>query len=144
MDKRQENAIACLNQGFNCAQSVLYTFAEEIGLNKDDALKIASGFGGGMRRGATCGAVTGAIMAIGSKYGHFIVGDTKAKEKAYRLTGELQERFEEIHGTIVCKELLGYDLSKEEDMKIVIEKGLFNTICPMAIKDSISLLEELL
>lgn len=50
--------------GFNCAQSVLAVFAEDYGMPLKLALKLASPFGGGMRMAATCGALTGALMAL--------------------------------------------------------------------------------
>ena len=72
--------------GFNCAQAVLLTNAQKLGFSQDQCLKIAAGFGGGMAcLQKTCGAVTGAIMAIGAKYGHHCINDTKSKEKTYEL-----------------------------------------------------------
>lgn len=50
---------------YNCAQSVLIPFSEELGLDKEMAYKVAGGFGGGMRTGSVCGAITGGIMALG-------------------------------------------------------------------------------
>lgn len=55
---------------FNCAQTVFSLFAEDLEIDEKTALKIASGFGGGMACAETCGAVTGAYMVIGMKHGH--------------------------------------------------------------------------
>ena len=143
MDKK-ERAINYFGRGYNCSQAVLAVFCEELGVNEETALKIATGFGGGMRQAEVCGAVTGALMVIGLKYGHFVEGDIASKEKAYALTKEFQERFKRSNNTVLCKELLEYDLSKPDDMALIKEKGLFQTICPEMIKDAVGILEEML
>lgn len=141
---RKEEAISCFENGFNCSQAVLSVFSKELGIDWETALKIATGFGGGMRKGEVCGAVTGAIMAIGLKEGHFIEGDLNTKEKAYALTREFEDRFEKLNGSIICKDILGYDISIEENREIIKEKGLFDTICPKVIKNAIDILEDML
>ena len=50
---------------YNCTQSVLLPFAEEQGISREVALKIAANFGGGMRCASTCGAITGGLMVLG-------------------------------------------------------------------------------
>ena len=65
---RAETAVATFKGGFNCSQAVLSVFCEELGLDKETAARIAGGFGGGIGHlGETCGAVTGAIMAMGTE-----------------------------------------------------------------------------
>ena len=63
---RSENArLNMVESKMNCAQSVLTAFSDELGLDRNTALRLARGFGGGMgRTGKTCGAVTGAYMVI--------------------------------------------------------------------------------
>jgi C_GCAxxG_C_C family probable redox protein len=140
---RKEEALRIFECGFNCSQAVLSVFCEEFNCDKELALKIATGFGGGMRKGEVCGAVTGAIMVLGLKCGHYKEGDTEAKNKAYALTKEFINRFENKNGTIVCKKLLGYDLSIPEEYELLTEKGMFKSMCPKFIEDAISILEEL-
>lgn len=142
--KRQKEALKTFNNGFNCCQSVISVFNNELGLNKDTALKISSGFGGGLTKGEVCGAVSGAIMVLGLKYGHFIEEeiDSKAKMKTY--TKEFIRRFEEKNNSIICKKLLGYDLSSEKEYLIIKDKELFDRLCPKYIEDSIEILEEML
>ncbi|HGJ65852.1 TPA: C_GCAxxG_C_C family protein [bacterium] len=140
-----DNAIRCFSNGFNCSQSVFSAFANELGLDKKTALKIGSPFGAGMARMAeTCGAVTGAFMVIGLKYGKFKIDDNEAKEKTYKLVQEFVIKFKERNGSIVCKELLGCDIGTTEGMKIAKEKGLFNTDCPKFVRDAVEILEEIL
>ena len=68
-------------QGFSCAPAVVAAYCEPFGLEKEKALKLSTGFGGGMHLGPTCGVVTGVIMVIGVKYGKTVASDNKAKEK---------------------------------------------------------------
>ncbi|MBU3113072.1 C-GCAxxG-C-C family protein [Clostridium lacusfryxellense] len=142
MNKKDE-AVNIFNNGFNCSQAVLSVFCEELGLDKETALKISTGFGGGLRKGEVCGAVSGAIMTLGLKNGHFIEGDTESKNKAYALTKEFIRRFEEKNESIICKKLLGYDLSDEMECNIIREKRLFDIICPKVIIDAIGILEDM-
>lgn len=143
MDKKAE-AMRIHESGFNCCQSVIGVFSEEFGLDLGTAYRVSAGFGGGMRRGEVCGAVTGALMVLGLKHGHFIAGDAERKSHIAELTKEFHNRFEAMNGSIICKELLGYNSSIEEERAIIEEKGLFKTVCPKAIEDAISILEEML
>lgn len=135
----------CFLSGFNCAQAVFSTYSGELGLDPVLALRIAGSFGGGMGLiGETCGAVTGAIMLIGLKYGKVRVDDTAAKEKTYALVQEYKRQFVELNGSVRCKELLGYDISIPEEMITAGEKNLFKTLCPKLVKDSAEIVEKLL
>ena len=143
MNKSQE-AVLLFNQGFNCSQAVFSVFCEEFGLDKNIALKISCGFGGGMCQGEICGAVSGAVMALGLKYGQNKGEDTESKEKTYEVVKDFNSRFKDINGSIICKELLDFDLSKENATKIAKEKGLFTTVCPKVITDAVRILEDVL
>jgi C_GCAxxG_C_C family probable redox protein len=96
------------------------------------------------RMGATCGAVTGAFMAIGLKYGKAKAKDDAARDKTYELVREFVNRFQARHGSIICKELLGYDLSNPQEGEAAKEKGLFDTRCPQFVRDATEMLEEIL
>jgi len=142
---RIEQAIDCFGQGFSCSQAILSTYGPELGLDREKALKVAGGFGGGMARMAeTCGAVTGAFMVIGLKYGMTRLEDKEAKEKTYKLIQEFVKRFKVCNGTIICRELLGCDLSTSDGMRLFAEKDLIHTRCPKFIRDSAEILEEIL
>lgn len=143
MEKINE-AISIFEDGFNCAQAVLSVYSNDLLIDRELALKIASGFGGGSRNGELCGAVSGAIMVLGLKDGHYIKGDNELKHRSYRLAKEFTDRFREVHGDIVCKNLLGYDLSIPEEYKILEEKGMFKTECPKFISTAVSILETML
>ena len=142
---RVERALSCFEEGFNCAQAVLSTYGPQFGLDRELALKVAGAFGGGIARmGQTCGAVTGALMTIGLKYGNTKTDDEQAKEKAYSLAKEFADRFQSRNGSIVCRELLGCDISIPEERKLVAEKGLFATLCPKFVQDAAEIVEQIL
>ena len=142
MDNPSEIALARFRQNFNCAQSVLVAFAPQLGLDENQALRMASPFGGGVaRRGQVCGAVTGALMALGLAHG----ADTSAgKEDAYLLGREFLQRFEARHGRSLCRELLDIDISTPEGHQQAREKGLFKSLCPLFVGDAAEIVEEML
>ena len=102
-----EKAKAYFEEGYNCAQAVTLAFAEEMGMEKDEAAKMASSFGGGLGRlREVCGCVSGMALAAGALYGY---SDPKAKEEKadhYALVQKLANAFKERNGSIICRELL--------------------------------------
>jgi C_GCAxxG_C_C family probable redox protein len=114
-------------------------------MDRDTALKISQSFGGGMaHRGETCGAVTGALMVIGLQYGRTKAEDDEAKQKTYATVHEFIKRFEARHGSIVCKDILGYDVSDEEEFKKAQEEEVFQTTCPNLVQSAAEICEDLL
>ncbi len=142
---RVESAVSDFKGGFACSQAVLAAFTDLFGMPRDLALRIAAGFGGGMgRMGKTCGAVTGAFMVIGLKYGATLGEDKASKEKTHQVVREFAEKFAFRNGSIGCKELLGCDLSTREGYEQAREKNLFYTVCPKLVQDASEILEEIL
>jgi C_GCAxxG_C_C family probable redox protein len=142
---RSQDAARDFRQGFSCSQAVLAAVSEPLGLKRETALKIAQAFGGGMARmGLTCGAVTGAMLAIGLKHGRTRPEDEGAKEKTYGLVHDLVRRFRERHGSIVCRELLGVDLGTPEGHQQAVERGVFEDLCPRFVADAVEILEGIL
>lgn len=140
-----EEAVSYFKGNFNCAQSVIHSFSTQYGLDRDKALKIATGFGGGMGRlGRTCGAVTGAYMVIGLKYGMGLNEDTEAKEKTYQIIKNFSSKFEEIYGSVICKELLGCDIGTTEGKNFYAQNDLFEKKCIQYVKSSVEILEGIL
>lgn len=138
-----EQAVKKFSEGFNCAQVVLSAFSEKYWISQADAYKIATGFGGGARNGELCGAVTGAIMVIGLKYGNSALDEGNTKLLCYQKTTEFTKLFQQRKGSIVCRELLSCDIGNPDGMKYATEQGLFQQVCPEMIKETIALLEEL-
>lgn len=113
MDKA-DKAVELFKSGYNCAQSVVGAFCEELGMDKDEALRISEGFGGGMGRlRMTCGAVSGMFMLVGLKYSKGIPKDLATRTLVYSKVQEMGARFKEKHGSLVCAELLGDIKTKE-------------------------------
>lgn len=143
--KNEEIALEYFKNGFNCAQSVLIAFKDNYNINEEDLLKISSGFGGGMGRlQETCGVVSGAYMVIGLRHGKYNKDDCEANEKTYELVREFSSRFKEIHGTTICRELLGCNLLTEEGQNYYKENNLRENVCIKCIKDSVKILNEML
>ncbi|MFA5374753.1 MAG: C-GCAxxG-C-C family protein [Dehalococcoidia bacterium] len=144
MNKANE-ALSCFKEGFNCSQSVFSIYAIEMGMGRDVALKVAQSFGGGMgQMGEVCGAVTGAFMVIGLKYGRTRVDDDEAKVKTYNLVKEFSKKFKTRNGTIICRELLGCDIGTPQGQRIAKNEKLFSTVCPSFVQDAVEILEEIL
>ncbi|APF26754.1 C_GCAxxG_C_C family protein [Clostridium sporogenes] len=118
--------------------------AKDLGIDEIIAKKISACFGGGMFCGSTCGAVTGALMAIGLKYGHSIPDTPHIKEQNIDKLMEFREKFLEKYDSVICKNILGYDLTNSEDMKKIQEEQLLATFCPKLVSDTISILKEIL
>jgi len=102
-----EKAKAYFEEGYNCAQAVTLAFAEEMGVEKEMAARMASSFGGGLGRlREVCGCVSGMALAAGALYGY---SEPKAKEEKadhYALIQKLANEFKEKNGSIICRELL--------------------------------------
>ena len=106
------------------------------------AMKISAGFGGGMAMAETCGAVTGAYMALGLKAQsegktiQDIKNETKAAVKKFN------ELFIAKHGSLKCKKLLGVNISTPEGSAVANEKNLFNTVCTELVGSAAEILEK--
>ena len=142
MQSKIGSAVACFNDGFNCSQAVFSTYCKKAGIDKKTALQVACGLGAGMgRQQETCGAVTGAYLVLGLRFGQFLNDDVAAKEKTYSLVQEFARQFVERNGTTICRDLLGIDLTngdKQEAMKRVKD------ICPKMVRDAAKILEDML
>jgi C_GCAxxG_C_C family probable redox protein len=135
-------AVERFSQTDNCAQSVFSAFAPSHGLDEETAVKIAAPFGGGMARtGETCGAVTGALMALGLARG---TATPEGKEEGYRLAREFMDRFEEKHGSLLCRELIGCDISTPEGLQNARESGVTKSLCPNLVHDAAEIVQAVL
>jgi C_GCAxxG_C_C family probable redox protein len=138
-------AVQRFRDGFNCSQSVLLAFADDFNLPPDVALRVAAPFGGGIARaGETCGALTGALMVLGLRYGTTIASDQEAKERQYQLARDLMAQFQRRHGSTLCRELLGCEIMTPEGRQRAHDRGLFDQICPRLVADAAERVKELL
>jgi len=131
-------------QGIDCSQVVAGSFVGELGMDQELLRRMSACFGGGMMCGETCGAVTGALMVIGLKYGHSTEGDQEQKSKMQEKTAEFKKCFLKKYPSCMCRELLGHDISKPGEMEKVLEKSLMMDFCPCVVEDVIEILEEIL
>ena len=132
------------DQGFTCSQAVLAAFAGRYGLDRDAALRVACAYGGGVAlTGAACGAVNGALMAIGLAHGRARVEDEAAREKTYDATRTFLERFRREHGSDQCRDLLGVDISTAKGRETAAKEGLFRTRCPLYVRSAAKIVSSL-
>jgi C_GCAxxG_C_C family probable redox protein len=137
-----EIAVTVFSQNFNCSQSVFSAFAGQFGLDRETALKLASPFGGGVaRRGEVCGAVTGALMALGLARG---ADQPAGKDEIYRLSQEFMRLFEQKHNSLLCRDLIACDISTPAGYQAAAEKRVFKTICPLLVQDAVEIAQKLL
>ena len=143
MSTKSDLATAHFHSGFNCAQSVAAVFCEKYGVDKNSVVKMCSGLGAGFRSGEICGAVSGAVLAIGFKYGQNIAEDKVAKDNCNAKTVEFMNLFRVKNKSVVCREILGFDLSIKEEYEQAQEQNLFKTMCVDMVVSAVELLEEL-
>jgi C_GCAxxG_C_C family probable redox protein len=133
------------NRQMNCAQTILSTYCDIFHLDRMLALQVSQGFGRGMGRGENyCGAVSGAYMVIGLSRNISPANLRENVDKTYDLLQDFNRKFIEIHDSLVCHKLVGYDLSTPEGLAEARSKGVFTTLCPVFVKDSALILESIL
>ena len=131
-------------EGYNCAQSVLLAFAPDLGLTNDEAARMASSFGGGMGRlREVCGALSASFLILGLREGYSSPSDDEAKARQYARVQEIAAQFRAIHGTILCRDLLGYDLADPKQEQAARDSGKLIDYCPTPVLAALDILGEL-
>ena len=139
-----KNAVKNFENGYNCAQSVFLAYCEEYGIDKETGLKMSSSFGGGMGRlREVCGAVSAMFAIAGLKYGYTTPDDDEIKQKHYELIQKLANEFKSKHKTIICRELLGEDISSSPIPSKRTEQYYQERPCAEFIKTVCELIEKL-
>lgn len=133
-------AVELFSAGCNCAQSVLCAYQEETGLPIETLKAVACCFGGGMRRGDTCGVVTGSLMALGLLSRQDTDTDADHKARCALLTQNYLKDFEKQQGHLNCRDLLGYDVLDPVQIAANVDKK--KSTCPRLVKEAVLLLEE--
>lgn len=142
---KSDEALKSFYTGFTCSAAIFSTFSRQLGLNEEIARKVACGFGAGISRtGNICGAVSGAILVIGLKYGKANAGDDHATEKTRALVREFIRQFTERHGSINCTDLLGCNLDEPGQYLQAKNEGLFTSRCPEYVRDAADILDRIL
>ena len=140
----QEKTAEFFRGDIDCSQIVLSYCADKIGMDRETAMKTAAAFGGGMWHGETCGCVTGALMALGARYGQTGWGDSEGKAMILSRKQKFEDRFVAENGSLNCRRLLGYDVSNPDELARVVEEDLFYTRCTGYVCSACRILDELL
>ena len=135
--------MAHFREGYNCSQSLVLTFADLLPLEESVLLKMSSSFGGGMGRlREVCGSVSGMFLVCGLLYGYDGPETGPVKAEHYARIQELARRFEEKHGSIVCRELLGLSVRRESPVPEARTAEYYRKRpCPEIIGDAAEILE---
>lgn len=142
MKEKKEQAVDLFKEGYNCAQSVITVFGDTTAISRETSLKVASGFGGGMGgMQKTCGAVTAAVMVIGSYFYSQEKYDGAAMKEAIR---EFFRMFAAKHGASSCRELTGYDMNDPVQKSQALSENVYGLKCNGFIRDSVEIIESIL
>ena len=130
-------------EGFDCSQIVLGEVSERLGMTREQAYAVASCFGIGMAQGGTCGAASGAIMALGLRYGNTEPGDLVTKSQVFAKRDEFVKRFAEMNGRVACPDLLGRRVDTFEELMTLGATDLFRN-CPRYCVNAVRILEDMI
>ena len=101
----------------NCAQSTFLALSEQFGLGNDDMVKALTAIPGIAERGETCGAVTGALLALGLVYGRENLSDWQAYRDSLKPTNEFCDRFVSEMGSTMCSDIVALKFGKRLDLR---------------------------
>jgi len=129
-DKIAAHAVELFNGGYSCAESVATAVGSVFVPGQTCLPKVATCFGGGLgRRGETCGALVGALLAASLVKGRDPGEGDEAKKRAYAYSERIVEEFREEFDCLNCRELIGVDLSDPAGLKTFAERDLHHTHC---------------
>ena len=141
---KTDKAVELFQNGLNCAQAMLTVFGEPYGIDEQMARKLGRPLGGGLgRMGLSCGAVSGATLVLGLARG-IKPDEAEARAEVFPAVREFIQRFHERHGSSLCRDLLGADMSTEAGAKKVKEEKLVPQVCPGVMRDAADILEDIL
>lgn len=142
----KETVLEEFDKGYDCCQVVFHYWAKKLGMDERLAYRISSGFGAGMLQGETCGAIIGAYMALGLKYGCDQTGYDGEQQRVASIIKNVQFRQEFLknYSSTMCRELLGADFSTSEGAKFIRDNQMMTTFCPQLVSDIIDLLEQIM
>jgi len=141
---RPEHAVDRFMKSMNCSQAVLETYAPALGMPASMARRVATAMAGGMGMGSECGAVTGALMVIGLKYGKTADTDQQADKATFQRVAAFLDQFKARHEHLGCSQLLGVDMGTPEGIKEAEKLELFTTRCPAYVRSAAEILDTIL
>ena len=140
----KEQVADLFSRGQDCSQVVLSYFADRLGISEEEANRITAAFGGGSGIGETCGAVIGAMMALGLKYGNTGPDDPENKAAISGKRFEFVQEWKSRREHTMCRDFLGHDITQPGEFEKVLEEGTMFTFCPLLVLDAIDITEKLL
>jgi len=144
--QRKNKALELFENKFNCSQAVFTAYRQPDILTEEEALKLATIFGGGVFGSGSelCGAVTGALMALSMRYGRGDLQCIEAKRQTYELGRNFMADFTAAMGACSCESILGINIGTRENLEKALETKLFETRCVDAVKTAADILEKML
>ncbi len=145
LEHRAQEALTLMGEYGSCCTGVLGAWAPELGLEIEQVAGLGRGMAGGIGGlGQVCGAVSGAILAIGLKTSN--AGNLHDMPAAFETMAAVREfvaRFEERHSSIQCRDLMGHDISTQEKSAAAMQAGAFGD-CPQFIESAVAILDEMI
>jgi len=141
---RPEYAVDRFMKSMNCSQAVFETYAPGLGMSALIARRVATAMAGGMGMGSECGAVTGALLVIGLKYGKTGDTDQRADKETFQRVAEFSKQFKVRHEHLGCSQLLGVNMGSPEGVKEAEKLGLFTKKCPAYVRSAAEILDTIL
>ena len=144
MSEAADAALGHFAAGYNCGQSVLMALCGPLGLEAATAARLATGFGVGMARGDVCGALSGAVMALGLYGGGGGRDGAAAKAATYARAREFCDLFQELHGGLACRDLIGLDPSTPEGLEQARRERRFHSVCLPLVRDAVTIVQKIM
>jgi C_GCAxxG_C_C family probable redox protein len=143
-DEATKLAMKYFSSDYNCAQSVTKSILESKGIDFDEVFHLTAGFGGGIGlQGHVCGAVSGAVAALGVINGKKYGDAKKHKAMTYESAQEFIRRFKEKNGSIICDKLTEIEMADKVQHDRALKDGTFQKICPGFVKDAVKIVLDL-
>jgi C_GCAxxG_C_C family probable redox protein len=138
-------AVQYAEKGFLCSEAVLLALSETQNITSEIIPRIATGFGAGIsRHGEVCGALSGAVMGLGLRFGRSQVSETPQDSPPYHFGQTIVNLFAERFGKIRCRDILDLDISSDEGRKKYREQRLWESKCRELIRIATELAYDLL
>ncbi|MDR0309557.1 MAG: C-GCAxxG-C-C family protein [Candidatus Methanoplasma sp.] len=135
MNDKVRKAAEYFGSGLYCSQAVLGAFCEDLGMDRETAFRVSCGLNSGVRCADICGAVTGAVLVISLKHGG-------SQSICNAMTEEFLACFKEKHGSVICRDILGCDISTPEGKAKAVDEGLFKNVCTDAVITAAQILSD--
>ncbi len=143
-DETVKLAMKYFSTDYNCSQSVMRSLLESNDMAFEQIFPLTAGFGGGFGlEGHVCGAVSGAVAALGVLNSRKYKDVGEHKKATYASVKKFIHKFTEKNGTIICNELTGIDISDEAAHNKALKDGTFRKVCPGYVEDAVRIVMDI-